>query len=103
MKERSVKSEYELVKEILKRNPEYLDKYIKENLSHTQLRKIMKSKDSINDEKSKSSQESASTPVNINRTCKYYFATMFNFCSWNMTALLNCKLVPTVIWHINRA
>ena len=57
MKERSVKSEYELVKEILKRNPEYLDKYIKENLSHTQLRKIMKSKDSINDEKSKSSQE----------------------------------------------
>ena len=57
MKERSVKSEYELVKEILKRNPEYLDKYIKENLSHTQLRKIMKSKDSINDEKSKNSQE----------------------------------------------
>ena len=56
MKERSVKSEYELVKEILKRNPEYLDKYIKENLSHTQLRKIMKSKDSNNDEKSKNSQ-----------------------------------------------
>ena len=54
MKERSVKSEYELVKEILKRNPEYLDKYIKENLSHTQLRKIMKSKD---DEKTKTSQE----------------------------------------------
>ena len=54
MKERSVKSEYELVKEILKRNPEYLDKYIKENVSNTQLRKIMKSKD---DEKTKTSQE----------------------------------------------
>ena len=54
MKERSVKSEYELVKEILKRNPEYLDKYIKENVSNTQLRKIMKSKD---DEKNKTSQE----------------------------------------------
>ena len=42
MKEKKNCSDYELFKEILGRNPNFLEKYMRENLSENQIRKLTK-------------------------------------------------------------
>ena len=42
MKEKNNRSEYELLKEILSRNPEFFEKYARENLSENEIHKLIK-------------------------------------------------------------
>ena len=54
MKEKKNCSEYELLKEILSRNPDFLDKYVRENLSEKEIHKLTKLQKNKNQIHSKS-------------------------------------------------